>query len=54
MATQPVVNAPTNAPTPGAAYKKPSVIVPPWKTVVAMAGNNARGMPNTIALMSIR
>jgi len=29
--TKPVVSAPNNAPTPGAAYKNPRVIVPPWK-----------------------
>ena len=27
---------------------------PPWKTVSARAGNRARGMPKTMALMSMR
>ena len=52
--TQPVVSAPTSAPAPGAAYRKPSVDAPPPKTETASAGNSARGMPNTMALMSIR
>ena len=52
--TQPVVSAPTSAPAPGAAYRKPSVAAPPPNSVVASAGNSARGMPNTMALMSIR
>ena len=52
--TQPVVSAPTSAPAPGAAYRNPSVDAPPPNTEAASAGNSARGMPNTMALMSIR
>src|SRR5487761_1875504 len=51
--TQPVVSAPISAPAPGAAYRKPTAVAPP-NTVVPSAGNSARGIPNTIALMSIR
>ena len=52
--TQPVVSAPISAPAPGAAYRKPTVAAPPPNTVAASAGNKARGMPNTMALMSMR
>jgi len=52
--TQPLVSAPSRAPAPGAAYSRPTVVAPPPKTVAASAGNSARGMPNTIAFMSIR
>ena len=53
-AIQPVISAPASAPTPGAAYRKPTVVAPPRNTLRAMAGNRARGMPKTMALMSIR
>jgi hypothetical protein len=52
--TQPVVSAPIRAPAPGAAYRKPSVEAPPPNSPVASAGNSALGMPNTMALISIR
>ena len=52
--TQPVASAPASAPTPGAAYRNPTVVAPPPKTFTAVAGKRARGMPNTMALMSIR
>ena len=39
---------------PGAAYRNPSVAAPPPNRITASAGNSARGMPNTMALMSIR
>ena len=51
--TQPVVSAPTRAPAPGAAYRNPSVAASPPNRVTASAGNSARGMPNTMALMSM-
>ena len=49
-ATQPLKNDRANAPTAGAAYKKPNALAPPNET--AIAGNNAVGMPNIIAIKS--
>ena len=42
-----------NAPAAGAAYSRPTTPAPPPSTSVPMAGNSARGVPNTMALMSM-
>ena len=51
---QPEVAAPSSAPIDGADASSPTVPAPPWNQVTPIAGNNARGMPKTIALMSTR
>jgi len=50
---QPLVAAPAIAPAAGAAVSRPNVAEPPWKCLVASAGNSPAGMPNSIALVSI-
>ena len=51
--THPVVSAPTSAPTAGAANRSPTTTGPPSNWVAARSGNSARGIPKTIAMMSI-
>ena len=52
--TWPVSSDPIRAPSPGAAFRYPTVVAPPWNTVSAIAGNSARGIPNIIAPRSMR
>jgi hypothetical protein len=49
---QPLVAAPSRAPSPGAAASNPKVADPPWKCSRAIAGNSAAGIPKIIALVS--
>ena len=51
--TQPELSAPSSAPDAGAAYSRPTTPAPPPNVRVASSGNSARGMPNTMALMSM-
>ena len=49
---QPLVAAPSSAPSAGAADSSPNVAEPPWKCSRASAGNSADGIPKIIALVS--
>jgi hypothetical protein len=50
---QPLLAAPTIAPSPGAAVSRPNVAEPPWKCLAARAGNSPAGIPKIIALVSM-
>ena len=50
---QPELAAPTNAPKAAAANSRPTTSLPRWNCVSESTGKSTRGMPKTIATMSI-